>query len=291
VVAYCSGMARFAVEPPLAHLPFVLDMVDVDSAKWARLADHHRGPWRWVYRRESIALRAFEAAAARRARVTMVVNDRERDAMRDIDPEIPVSVVSNGIDLSAFRPSEEPVPSSTVVFCGVMDYAPNERGVHWFVNDVWPMIREARPDARFQIVGANPTRAVRALASSAHRVEVTGAVPQVQPYLWQAGVSVAPLFVAQGIQNKVLEALAAGLPVVASPAAGAGLPAEARPGCVIATGPRKFAEGVISLLNLPPRDRRQRAVTADLAALDWPIRLASLEQTMCNTNGQKLLAH
>jgi sugar transferase (PEP-CTERM/EpsH1 system associated) len=281
-------MARFAVEPPLAEVPFVLDMVDVDSAKWARLADHHRGPRRWVYRRESAMLRTFEAVAARRARITMLVNDRERDIMREIDPGVPVSVVSNGIDLGAFRPREEPAPSSTVVFCGVMNYAPNERGVSWFVNDVWPMVREARPDARFQIVGASPTRTVRALASAAHGVEVTGAVAEVQPYLWQAGVSVAPLLVAQGLQNKVLEALAAGLPVVVSRAAGAGLPAEARRGCVIADDPREFADGVISLLNLPPRDRR--AVTGDLGALDWPTRLSSLEQTFRCTNGQELHA-
>ena len=82
-----------------------------------------RGPRRWVYRRESATLRTFEAAAARRARVTLVVNDRERDVMREIDPAVPVSVVSNGIDLDAFRPREDAEASSTVIFCGVMNYA------------------------------------------------------------------------------------------------------------------------------------------------------------------------
>ena len=280
VVAHCSGVAHLALEPPLAERRFVLDMVDVDSAKWTTLAREHAGPKRWIYRREARTLRAFEALAARRAEVTLVVNDRERATMLDVAPDARVEVVENGIDVDAFRPPDEPAPSSTVVFCGVMNYGPNEQAVRWFAHDVWPAVRARVPNATFVVVGSHPTRAIRALASVEHGIDVTGAVPKVQPHLWRSAVSVAPIFVAQGIQNKVLEALAAGLPVVATSNVAAGLPDAARAGCTVADDARSFADGVVQWLSAAPAERRERAATARVDELSWTSRLRRLESLL-----------
>ena len=276
-VAYCSGMARLAFDPALAPVPFVLDMVDVDSAKWARLAAATGGLRRWVYQREARTLRDFEITIVGHARTTLVVNERERDVLRELAPNAQVVAVANGIDLDAFAPAAEPRASSQVVFCGVMSYAPNVEGVTWFAKEVWPVVRASRPDARFVIVGADPSREVRALAAGDPSIAVTGAVPAVQPYLWDAALAVAPLRITQGLQNKVLEALAAGLPVVTTPPVVAGLPVEAQPGCLVAADAVAFADTVLRWLAASPDARRAQTALADLHSLSWSMQLRPLE--------------
>ena len=277
VVAFCSGMARFAFEPPLDTHPVVLDMVDVDSRKWEQLAKVSQAPLRWIYRREARTLRRFEASAAARAKTTLVVNDREREALQAIAPGARVAVLPSGIDVDVYRPHEPPVSTPTVVFCGVMNYEPNERGVSWFAAEVWPQVRSVIPEARFSIVGSAPTRAVKTLAARDSSIDVVGQVARVQPYLWKSAVSVAPLHLARGLQTKVLEALASGLPVVVTAAVLKGLPPEAQRGCITADEPGAFARAVIDLLKMSPHDRRQRAAAASLDALQWPARLRDLE--------------
>jgi sugar transferase (PEP-CTERM/EpsH1 system associated) len=286
VVAYCSGMARLALEPPLNGLPFVLDMVDVDSAKWQRLGASHSNPRGWIYRREASVLRDFEVQAATRARATLLVNERERDLLHEIAPTAQLAVIPNGIDADRLHPPNGAGPSASVVFCGVLDYAPNEAGVLWFARDVWPRVRMARPDARFVIVGSRPTHAIRSLASSTANIDVTGSVPEVQPYLWRAAVSVAPLHMAQGVQNKVLEALAAGLPVVTTSVVAAGLPSSVLPGCDIADDAATFAEAVTGALAASPEARRQRAASARVGELRWSRRLADLEPLIQAAGGR-----
>lgn len=251
-------------------------MVDVDSAKWAALANGTRGPRAWVYRRESRRLRAFEAEVARRAACTLVVNDRERRTLEAIAPGAPIVVVGNGVDVASFKPPASPASGSRIVFTGVFDYAPNVEGAAWFVREVWPLVLAQHPGATLLLVGARPARALRALARRARSVTVTGAVPDIRPYLWEAAFAVAPLQTARGLQNKVLEALAAGLPVVTTPAVAQGLPAEALTGCVVGGDRESFAAGVVRLLSLAPDERRRLAGTADLVPLTWEKRLAGL---------------
>ena len=277
VFAYCSGMARFAFAPTVLDIPFVLDMVDVDSAKWARMAAAGRGVRRWIYQREARTLRPFEVRAVRRAVTTLVVNDRERDAMLELAPGAPVVSMPNGIDVDAFAPPEAASQSATVVFCGVMSYAPNIEGVLWFSKHVWPLVRASHSDARLIIVGADPTREIRALVSEDSSIHVTGAVPAVQPYLWNAAVAIAPLWMTQGLQNKVLEALAAGVPVVTTPTVAAGLPPEALPGTTIAANDNAFADAVLESLRSSPAERRRRAGLAHIDRLTWSSQLQQLE--------------
>jgi polysaccharide biosynthesis protein PslH len=289
VLAFCSGMARYALLPPLADLPFVLDMVDVDSCKWDALADTRWGGMRAVYRREAWALRRFEAEATQRARATLVVNERERDALVRIAPGAPISVVPNGIDVAGFRPPRHDPPArepETVVFCGVMNYTPNEAGALWFARSVWPLVLRERPQARFLIVGSHPTQSLKALAAAHPSIQVTGTVPEVQPYLWRAALSVAPLQVARGLQNKVLEAVAAGLPVVATPAVLDGIPPEALPACTAATDPVAFAESVLRLLMLSGGERESLVARADLTPLTWERRLSPLREILSRAAGR-----
>jgi sugar transferase (PEP-CTERM/EpsH1 system associated) len=277
VVAYCSGMARFAMEPPLAGLPFVLDMVDVDSKKWDDLSHQGSHARRWVYRREARTLKAFEVRAAERAEAVTVVTERERDELLALTTRANVYVMGNGVDVEVFAPQGPPATEPVVIFSGVMDYAPNVEAATWFATEVWPIVRSARPDARFVILGARPSKAVLALAAKDASITVTGRVDAVQPYLWNAAVSVAPIAVARGIQNKVLEALAAGLPTVVSEAVAAGLPHAVSPGVAVAADPEGFARQVLALLSLTADERRHKATAADVASLSWASRLAALE--------------
>ena len=276
VFAFCSGMARFAVEPPLRGLPLVVDMVDVDSKKWDAYARTSRPPLSWIYHREAVHLARFEASLADVASRILVVNARERAAMLDLAPHAPVTVVPIGVNVEAWRPVEEPAPSTRVVFCGVMDYAPNVEAASWLAREVWPGVIARRPDASLQLVGSDPTAAVRALADQTRGITVTGTVPDVRPYLWRAAVAAAPLLLARGVQTKALEAVAGGVPCVVTPAVAEGLPAEILPACLVAASPEAFADAIVRVLALDPAARRRLAGAADVPALDWPRRLAPL---------------
>jgi polysaccharide biosynthesis protein PslH len=274
VVAYCTAMARYAMEPPLAGRPWILDMVDVDSEKWRALA-LEKGPMARIYGREARLLRDFERRAMAVASATTIVSDREHLLLSGIAPGSDSIVVPNGVDLEAFRPPGPPAGSPAVIFCGVFNYGPNEAGARWLAGEIWPLVVREIPQATLWLVGMHPTARVRRLADD-RSVHVTGAVPEVQPYLWKSAVAAAPLLVARGIQNKVLEALAAGLPCVVTPQVMAGLPDAARPGCRAAADSRQFAGALVDLLRLSPDERRQLAAGADLTKLGWPAQLAPM---------------
>ena len=276
VLAYCSGMARFALESPLSSFPLVVDLVDVDSQKWAALSQSSPWPMRWIYEREAQHLSEFERRMAGTATTTLVVNERERDALRELAPATDVVVVPNGVDLQTLAPATPPEERAHVVFCGVMNYTPNVDAAIWFSRFVWPAIRARRPDARFLIVGSDPIPSVRRLHAPESGIEVTGTVDDVRPYLWQSAVGVAPLLTARGLQNKVLEALGAGLPAVVSSQVFDGLPASVRSACRLASSADAFAVEISSLLDLTGTERRAIAASANLATLSWESQLRPL---------------
>lgn len=276
VLAYCSGMARFALERPLDDVPFVLDLVDVDSQKWTELAERSAGPLGWVYRREARHLGAFEALAMTRAAATTVVNQREADAARALAPRANIQVIGNGVDLHALRPPAGAAREERVVFCGVMNYRPNEDGAIWLATRVWPLVLAHRPHARLTLVGSNPTTRLQSACRGNATIELTGTVPDVRPFLWRSKLAVAPLQVARGLQNKVLEAFAAGLPVVATPAVADGLPAAVRQACSIAAAPEPFAAAICELLELNDEERSAKVALAAVEELDWTTSLMPL---------------
>jgi sugar transferase (PEP-CTERM/EpsH1 system associated) len=285
VFAYCSGIAPLAMAAPLARFPLVLDFVDVDSAKWDAFAHRARFPRSWVFRREARCLSVFEAEAARAAFASLVVNERECDELRRLCPDADVRVVPNGVDLSALAPSGAASADPRVIFTAVFNYRPNVDGARWFARYVWPRVLAAMPSARLTLAGAHPTSAVLKLAASDSSIEVTGSVTDMRPYLWRSAVAVAPIFEARGVQNKVLEALAAGLPSVVTPVVRDGLPPEALPACRVAASAADFAQAVVDLLSMTAADRRRQTELAPLSALGWRERLAPLSNILESAGG------
>ena len=194
--------------------------------------------------------------------------------MTAIAPGARVEVVPNGVDAARLRPTARPAGEPLVVFCGVMNYAPNEEAALWFAREVWPLVLAKRPDARFEVIGSSPTPVVQALADANQNITVVGAVPEVAPFLWKAAVSVAPLQTARGIQNKVLEAVAAGLPAVVTPIVADGLPGLVLPACRLAGSPQAFADAVLTYLEWTPERRRELALAVDFGPLSWDRTLA-----------------
>ena len=273
VFAVCSSMARLLTDQALASRPSIIDMIDVDSAKWSALADRTRGPLCWIYAREARVLARAEAAQMAHALAVTVVNDREANHARALAPGADIRVIENGVDVGGFAPQTPPSAGTRVVFCGVMSYAPNAEAAEWLGRNVWPRVRDRNPTARLALVGSDPPTALRRLAENDASIVVTGHVPDVKPWLWDSAVAAAPLHIARGIQNKVLEAVSAGLPCVVSSEVYDGLPEEIRPACEVADSADHCAERIVALLALPPEARRQRARTARLEPLEWPRRL------------------
>jgi hypothetical protein len=268
-------MARLALDPVLRPFPLVVDMVDADSEKWTELSRRRRGLMKWIYRREARTLRAVEAAVMNAAYGTVAVNAREVSLLGTIAPHARVEVVGIGVDLAGLAPPDVPAAGSRVVFTGVMNYAPNEAGAIWMAQQVWPLIRAQIPAAELRIVGASPTPKVRQLAAPHAGIVVTGTVDDVRPEFWNAAVAVAPLSVARGVQNKVLDAVSAKLPCVVTSTVYAGLPKDVLPACSVADDAAAFAAAVVRLLRKSPEERRALG-TVDLSALAWPNQLAPL---------------
>jgi sugar transferase (PEP-CTERM/EpsH1 system associated) len=234
----------------------IVDFIDLDSDKWGQYADTAGQPMRWVYRRESRLLARAETAIAARSSASLFVSEAEADLFRR-RPGVAaehVHAIGNGVDLDYFdgsRAYENPYPPGgpVLVFTGMMDYRANVDAVLWFSDMILPEIRARHPDARFAIVGAKPDEKVRRLAERPG-VIVTGRVEDVRPYVAHAAVAVAPLRIARGIQNKVLEAMAMARPVVASAEAFEGIDAE--PGTDLAVAENgNFADLVRRLLDDP----------------------------------------
>lgn len=256
VLVFSSVMAMF-VEAASQQRQLV-DFVDVDSLKWSQYAVKHRWPMSWLYRREGRRLLAFERAVASQAERSFFVTEGEADLFRGLAPECAdkVEAMCNGVDADYFSP-EHGFPSPfgaqelPLVFTGAMDYWPNIDAVTWFVAEILPRLQQNWPDARFYIVGRSPTPAVEALAGQ--HVVVTGTVPDVRPYLRHAAVVVAPLRLARGVQNKVLEAMAMAMPVVASQECATAIDAIPERDFLTAGTISQFVSQVESILREPAR--------------------------------------
>lgn len=218
VVGYSSQVAAYLPED--LDVPVVFDLVDVDSAKWAAYGDA-RGVLRgFIPRLEERRLGAFEKRIAAECARVVVATQREASVLEQRVGRFGAVAIGNGVIAPAVVPDHGSRDAGLVVFVGMMDYPPNVDAVQRIADGVWPRVRESVPDARFRIVGRAPTANVRELAARPG-IEVTGEVPDLSAHLGAAEVALIPLRIARGIQNKVLEAMAWGLPVVASPSVSA----------------------------------------------------------------------
>jgi sugar transferase (PEP-CTERM/EpsH1 system associated) len=255
-LASASSMVPYLRMGALGDVPAVIDLVDVDSQKWLDYAESGRGPRAWLHRLEGRRLRRLERTLSDWARALTLVSPAEAALYRDRVGPGPVHAITNGVDLEGFRPAPDAdADERGCVFVGALDYRPNVDGAEWFCREVWPEVRRRRPDAVLRLVGRRPTAAVRRLAGRPG-VELVGQVPDVRPYLAAAAAVVAPLRIARGVQNKVLEALAMGKAVVASPGALAGLALEPGTHALAAATPGTWAEAVVRLLDDPDLRRR-----------------------------------
>lgn len=254
VLIFSSVMGQFI--KPTHHVEMVADFVDVDSDKWRQYAEKKRGLAKWIYQREAQYLFNYEQALAMDAKVSTFVSEQEAELFKTLAPDLAdkISYINQGVDTDYFSPEHaftSPYPNEqtgkTLVFVGAMDYWANVDAVVWFAQQVLPLIVQQHPNAKFYIVGARPTKDVQALASDT--VIVTGAVPDVRPYVAYAQLAVAPLRIARGIQNKVLEAMSMEKYVIASSAAMEGIAYDAELALTIADTETTMAEEINQLLN------------------------------------------
>jgi len=281
-VAFSSPMAQYLWLDALPNAHCIVDFVDVDSDKWRQYAQSKPVWEAWLYRREAKKLAAFEHLAATRATAVTLVSVAEAALFRDRidDPDVRVLDVPNGVDTDYFAPvPERASPFSAgerpVVFTGAMDYWANADAVCWFAQAVLPRVREACPAARFYIVGSNPSSRVRALAGDA--VVVTGRVEDVRPYLQHAGVIVAPMRIARGIQNKVLEGMAMGNIVVTTSQGFEGLNAAPGTDVQVADDAEAFSAAVIEVLEHPDPALGPAARNRVIDAYAWSAALAPFD--------------
>jgi sugar transferase (PEP-CTERM/EpsH1 system associated) len=279
VIVFSGNVAQYA--QPFEAVPRIMQFHDLDSLKWAQYAEYAGFASRWLYRIEARRLLAYERATAHSFSQALVCTEVERRDFERLFPDVLVSLVGNGVDLDYFRSSGKPKRPGSIVFTGVMDYFPNVDAVRWFCETVLPAVQREIPYAQLTICGNRPSATVRRLAKRPG-VRVTGWVPDTRPYLDAAEIFVAPLRVARGVQNKVLEALAMGLPCIASTATWRGIAIPAAAGMLVADAAEDFAVLVVRVL-------RDAAFRADMARqarataethFRWADQLAALDRAV-----------
>jgi len=293
IVTHSSNISAYAVDKFRRHgeeaePKRILHFADVDSEKFVAYAERSRGWAKWLYATEARRVRHEERRLAAGADVVAFVTDEESDLFRSIIHEHQERVVTlpNGVDVETFNPNqafEAPFQShgAAFVFTGAMDYLPNIEAVTWFAAEVFPGIRKMLPDAQFLIVGSKPTAEVRKLAAIPG-ITVTGRVESVAAYLAYAQVAVAPLQIARGIQNKVLEAMAMAVPIVVSKGALTGISAEPGKHLICADTPAQWINECVALVHEPVRAKEigLAARSVVLRAYTWDAQFAKLDRLL-----------
>jgi sugar transferase (PEP-CTERM/EpsH1 system associated) len=290
-LASASSVAPYLMQGGLRDAPAVIDLMDVDSQKWLDYSRSSNLPRSWLHRLEGLRLRRLEHRLARWARAIVLVAPTEADLFHQVCPHGHVQVVTNGVDLDYFAPGaadlEEP---GRCVFVGAMDYAPNVDGAGWFCREVWPEVRRRWPRASLALVGRNPTPAVHALAR-VPGVEVVGTVPDVRSQVSRACVTVVPLRIARGVQNKVLESMAMGKATVVSPPPLQGLHAIPDEHLLLARSPAEWVACLTRLFERPALRRQLGAAARAYARTNhcWEHCLAPLAHLLGMSAKQEMV--
>lgn len=283
IFVFCSSMAQYVEQ--VSDIPKVIDFVDVDSEKWSQYAAYAKFPMKLLYRLESRRLRKYEAQIASFFQHSFFVSEKETEDFKRLvcDCETTMPIL-NGVDLEMFSPTNEPYDPHSLVFTGAMDYFANVEAVLYFVREILPLIQKKMPNVRFTVVGSNPSQEICELPKNHTNVSVTGFVDAVQPYVLQSAVLVAPMRIARGVQNKILEGMAMGVPVVTSSLGFEGITATPGRDLYVEDDPQRFAARVIELMQDP--ELRKKASCHARKAVElhygWGANLEKLEQILCD---------
>jgi|ERR1700728_1856583 len=247
IFVFSSSMVQYV--QPATGVPGVFDMVDVDSDKWAQYGSEHRSAFSWVWKLEARRLAEVERRAVEEFSATLVSTDAEAEVLQRIYSSSKIFVLENELNAEYFDPEKVEVPSEIaqwqpyIVFTGTMDYLPNIDAVTFFCSEVWPHLKKTVPNLNFVIAGRNPVPSVRRWSKDSS-IHVTGGTSDMRPYLKGALAAVAPLRIARGVQNKILEALAMGLPVAASSKAASALPSLLTGRLLVEDDPERLASAL-----------------------------------------------
>ena len=257
IFVHCSSVAPYVEN--VTNVPKILDFGDMDSQKWIEYADYKPFPLSWGYRLEGAKMMMAEKRLARRFDLCTATTRAERQTLESFKTGANTDWFPNGVDSEFFCPDGQPYDPDTISFIGRMDYYPNQECMSRFCDQVWPLLQARRSKLKLLIVGADPSPAMRALGDRPG-VTVTGSVQDVRPFVRKSALMVAPLAIARGTQNKILEAMAMGVPVVTSRIAAGGVDAEPGIHFLVADSPSEQAEAIATVLESP--DERQRLAVA-----------------------------
>ncbi len=271
-VAVCDFLSSALNFPRELATPTALFQHNVESILWKRKADvEPRWIDRAVFKLEAAKMSRFEPAQTRRFHHVIAVSETDRQAMSGMIDPSHISVVPTGVDLSKYRYEPALRPSgSLVVFTGSMDWQPNIDGVEFFCSEIWPLVLQKVPQARFRIVGRDPHPRVKKLASGT--VEVTGSVPSIVDHLREAAAIVVPLRIGGGTRIKIYEGMAMGKATVSTTVGAEGLDVQHARDILLEDSPDRFAEAVATLLQDEDMRRRIEAgAVATARKYDWSV--------------------
>lgn len=276
IFVHCSSVAPYVGQ--VSEIPKILDFGDMDSQKWLEYRRFKPFPLSLGFWLEGRKMEAVEKALARSFDLCTCTTKAELETLREFDVPTKTDWFPNGVDAEFFAPTNAPYDADAISFVGRMDYFPNQQAMLFFSNEVFPLIREKRPAATLAIIGAEPSAEIRRLAGR-DGITVTGTVPDVRDHVRRSAVSVAPLSIARGTQNKIIECMALGVPVVASPEASGGVDAVPGEHLLVARSPGDYAEKALTLMT--DSTARQRLAEAGRARVEthhsWPNSMAKLD--------------
>ena len=286
VLCTASSVAEYvfnsqSIQKKRERLTLLMDFMDLDSDKWRQYSLNSNPLMRWVYAREAVLLAAYESKIHQYFNHCFFVSEQEVELFsKQLTVENSASAIGNGIDFSEFKPvslASKP-EGCNLLFTGVMDYAPNVDAVVWFVEKVWPSILAVKPDAHFTIAGMRPTARVQQLTEY-QGVEVTGFVEDIMPYFNRAHIFVAPFRIARGVQNKVLQAFACGLPTVCTEMGAEGINCEHEQHLLVANSADSFSKAVLRLNDDHELAQKLGAAAHNLMVAEyaWESKLSKLE--------------
>ena len=253
IFVHCSSVARYVAG--VQGVAKILDFGDMDSQKWLEYARYKPLPLNLGYRLEGLKLEAEERRLAGMFDCCTATTRGEWETLKQLAAHCESDWFPNGVDSRFFTPATEGYDPDSLSFVGRMDYYPNQEGMLEFCQSTWPLILQRRPAMKLTIVGAEPPPAIRALGQIPG-VTVTGTVPDVRPYVNRSALMVAPLNIARGTQNKLLEAMASGVPVLTSPVAAAGVDAVAGEHMLVARSPQEYCDAVLRVAGDPAERAR-----------------------------------